>query len=263
MFVALTMVAASIYQMMRGLIVVIVALMSVIFLKRKLFRHHWTGAGCIVAGIIVVGVCSIIYDDSEKKVSMFGEDESAGAEMIGIILLLASQFCAGTMMIIEEKLLGNYYLNPLKVVGWEGVWGFSIYVVLLVIFQFIPVSEGGNFGFHGKLEDSIAAFKQFGHNIPCLMYSVGSIFSIAAFNGFGMAVTKFASAAQRSTIDTSRTLLIWVFFLCMPRPYKEFFHALQLVGFVFLVCGTLLFNEIVVLPFWGFNESTKEALARR
>jgi hypothetical protein len=38
----------------------------------------------------------------------------------------------------------------------------------------------------------------------------GIICSIASFNVFGISTTKYASAAQRSTIDTSRTLLIWV-----------------------------------------------------
>jgi drug/metabolite transporter (DMT)-like permease len=41
MFVALTMIAASIYQMMRGLIVFVAAMLSILFLKRKYYRHHW------------------------------------------------------------------------------------------------------------------------------------------------------------------------------------------------------------------------------
>ena len=42
MFVALTLISASVYQMMRGLIVLFATLMSIIFLKRSYFRHHWT-----------------------------------------------------------------------------------------------------------------------------------------------------------------------------------------------------------------------------
>ena len=42
MFVALTLITASVYQMMRGLIVLFATLMSIIFLKRSYFRHHWT-----------------------------------------------------------------------------------------------------------------------------------------------------------------------------------------------------------------------------
>ena len=34
-------------------------------------------------------------------------------------------------------------------------------------------------------------------------------------------------------------------------------------GFIFLVFGTLVYNEIVVLPFWGFNQYTKQALKGR
>lgn len=40
--------------------------------------------------------------------------------------------------------------------------------------------------------------------------SLGIIVSIAAFNATGQAITKHASAAQRSTIDTCRTLFVWI-----------------------------------------------------
>lgn len=94
-------------------------------------------------------------------------------------------------------MLGNYYLNPLKVVGWEGIFGFSIYTVLLIIFQFIKCS--GDFcpekERNGRLEDSIMAFQQMGDSPILILYSIGVIISIACFNGLGVAVTKFASAA--------------------------------------------------------------------
>jgi len=42
------------------------------------------------------------------------------------------------------------------------------------------------------------------------MLIVMTIVCIACFNSFGIACTKYASSAQRSTIDTSRTLTIWL-----------------------------------------------------
>ena len=59
MFVALTMVPASVYQMMRGIIVVITALFSVCFLGRKQYRHHWVAIIFIVSGVAEVGVVTI------------------------------------------------------------------------------------------------------------------------------------------------------------------------------------------------------------
>ena len=95
--------------------------------------------------------------------------------------------------------------------------------------------------------------------------SVLICFSIASFNAFGVAVTKNASAAQRSTIDTSRTVLIWIFFLTVKIPgvKKETFSWLQLSGFILLVAGTLVYNEIVVVRFWGFDKNTKIAREKR
>ena len=78
-------------------------------------------------------------------------------------------------------------------------------------------------------------------------------------------MTKNASAAQRSTIDTSRTVLIWIFFLIVPiyQKYLEEFLVLQLFGFILLVMGTLVFNEIVILPFLGFDKNTRDAVEKR
>ena len=38
---------------------------------------------------------------------------------------------------------------------------------------------------------------------------------------------------------------------------------LQLVGFIFLVLGTLVYNEILVIPWFGFNQYTRSALAQK
>jgi len=93
-----------------------------------------------------------------------------------------------------------------------------------------------------------------------LACSVFIIISIALFNATGVAITKYASAAQRSTIDTSRTLLIWMVSLGLGW---EDFLAWELLGFVFLVIGTLIYNEIVVVPIEGMMKYTKVEMAKR
>lgn len=93
-----------------------------------------------------------------------------------------------------------------------------------------------------------------------LIYSILICFSIASFNAFGVTVTKNASSAQRSTIDTSRTVLVWIFQLAAGA---EEFSFLQLGGFILLVAGTLVYNEIIIIHFWGFDENTKEAIKKR
>lgn len=129
-------------------------------------------------------------------------------------MLLVAQLFSGGLFIVEEKLLGDYYLDPLKVVGLEGMWGIIFWCILLPIFQAIHCT--GELCPYGSLEDTMRAFSDYGDNYVLILLSIGVCFSIAGFNSFGVAVTKNASAAQRSTIDTSRTVLIWIFFLAVP-----------------------------------------------
>jgi hypothetical protein len=93
-----------------------------------------------------------------------------------------------------------------------------------------------------------------------LACSIFIIISIALFNATGVAITKYASAAQRSTIDTSRTLLIWMVSLGLGW---ETFLPWELLGFVFLVIGTFIYNEIVVVPIEFMARNTKVEIARR
>jgi drug/metabolite transporter (DMT)-like permease len=61
--IALTMCAASVYQMMRGTIVIITALMALIFLKKRQYKHHWASLITIFVGVFMVGLSSLIFPE--------------------------------------------------------------------------------------------------------------------------------------------------------------------------------------------------------
>lgn len=65
MNIALTMVAASVYQMLRGMIIIVTSIMSIIFLKRKLYRHHWSSMAVIFIGVFLVGLSTLIDKNSK------------------------------------------------------------------------------------------------------------------------------------------------------------------------------------------------------
>jgi len=105
------------------------------------------------------------------------------------------------------------------------MWGLTYYLILLPIFQAINCNNPDMCN-NGKLENTKVAFQQMGERPIIILQCIGIIISIACFNAFGVATTKNASAAQRSTIDTSRTVLIWIFFLIYQGVGHEQFHVL-------------------------------------
>lgn len=256
LLIAYINIAASIAQMMGGFVVFIVAIFSVIFLKRKQYRHHWSGLGLIFLGIFLVAL------------STFVEGKGASANKnpaLGISMMVASIIVQGCQYVIEEKLLGSYYLNPMKVVGWEGITGVIFFCILLSILQFIPC-DAELCSETGVVEDSRLAVRQIFASPELLMYCIANIFLVAGMNGLGMVVTKYASAANRVTLQQSKTVIVWVFFLVVPRIWtmrvSENFSWIQLGGFIIMLLGVVLYNEIVEVPIFGFNLYTKAGLER-
>lgn len=122
-FISLIMIDASVYQMLRGLLVVIVPLQSMLLLGRKQYKHHFLGIVLIVVGVTLVSYIHVVSTHHTKRHS----------SLFGIILLISAQFFQGLMLITEEKILSNYHLDPFKVVGTEGMWGLCIFITFLPI----------------------------------------------------------------------------------------------------------------------------------
>jgi drug/metabolite transporter (DMT)-like permease len=122
-FVALNMVAASIVQMMGGLIVIINALLAYQLLGKKQYAHHWISLAFIVVGVSVVGYAS---QDGTGE----GSNDSS---LIGIFLLVIAMCFTGCQMVAEENLFSGQDLDPLFVVGCEGFIGLAVFSVILPI----------------------------------------------------------------------------------------------------------------------------------
>lgn len=147
------------------------------------------------------------------------------------------------------------------VVGIEGFWGLSIYVIILFILQKIECDPEMSFcNPSGQLENVTQALTQYSENPPLIFLSGGLVLTIAGFNVTGQIITKYASAAQRSTIEQCKTLSIWLCFLALGQ---ERFLWGELFGFVILVSGTLIYNEIIILPCKIMNENTKQEQTKR
>lgn len=223
-------IAASVVQMTRGAIVIFTCLFSVIFLGRRQYRYHIAGVGLVVLGITLVSLSALLGGSSSGE----GARTSTLTRVLGISLCVGAQVFQASMLVWEEKILSQYAIPPLRVVGMEGLCGIFFGILLL---------SGLN---ATGVESTPEAVYQMSHSVPLLLAVVGSIFSIAIFNFTGVTVTQKASAVSRSTIDVSRTILIWAVELALGWNR---FNWLQLVGFILLAMGTLLYNRLLVLPF--------------
>ncbi|KAI8634807.1 hypothetical protein F5Y19DRAFT_410275 [Xylariaceae sp. FL1651] len=246
----LLMVAASIYQMTRGALVLFVGLFSVIFLRRKLHLFQWLSLVGVVLGVALVGLAGAISPDAKAKatsLSMLVAEDPAAAEavrvVLGVALIAGAQIFTATQFVLEEFMLERSSIEPIQVVGWEGLFGLAVTLIgMLVLHLVIGRTDAGRYGPF----DVVEGFKQMVDNKVVLVSSFLIMISIGGFNFFGLSVTRTVSATSRSTIDTCRTLFIWIVSLGLGW---ETFKWLQVVGFALLVYFTFVFNGIVQPPF--------------
>lgn len=249
--IGLLWVWPSVWQMMRGSIIIFTGILSIIFLKRKLLPYHWFGMSVTAVGLALVGVASILSKhEGETEYKLF----------LGIGLVLLGQLCSAVQMVVEETYVKKRSFPPLQVVGMEGFFGTVIMIIVVMpIIYFIPGDQPSHFD-HGSYENSLNAFVMMYHSPLLLSLVIIYTLSIAFFNFFGLSVTKHLTSIHRTLIDACRTVLVWVaslfIYYVVAEDYGEpwtKYSPLQVSGFLLLILGTCIYNSVIKLPFFDYT----------
>jgi hypothetical protein len=128
--------------------------------------------------------------------------------------LIISLVFNGFFFTFEQRLLNRYYIHPLEVVGYEGLFGLGMCVIVVGIVCFIPCGFGISacvFSDEGYpyFEQPRQYFREVFQNGALVVYCFIGIISISIFNIFGVTITKNINALARSIADVTRTSLIW------------------------------------------------------
>jgi drug/metabolite transporter (DMT)-like permease len=264
--VSMLFISASVWQMLRGSMIIYTAVFSVAFLKRRLSSQQLVGLLIAFVGLSLVGMSAYMDSGSSSFQSVFigtalldhlktigADSDESSLVAFGIILTLLSQVCSAVQVVVEEAMLkaGSRYRtpSPSRVVAYEGLWGLVIMVIVLIAMQYVPGDD------HGSYENSIDSFEKMRNNAFLFFLIVIYCVSIALFNQCGMAVSKYLSSLHRTLIDSLRAVVVWgtqlvMYYIFGSKTYGVAWTEnswLQLVGFLLLLAGTLIYNEVVVL----------------
>jgi drug/metabolite transporter (DMT)-like permease len=97
--------------MLRGGVIVLVALFSVLFLKRTLHSHHYLGMFLVITGVTMVGMSAIL--DSSN-------DDQSGSQILGVVLIAGSLVLQAGLFVSEEIIFKIRHFEPMECVGGEG-----------------------------------------------------------------------------------------------------------------------------------------------
>ncbi|KAK4530648.1 hypothetical protein CCYA_CCYA05G1505 [Cyanidiococcus yangmingshanensis] len=227
----------SVYQMLRGSMLVFCAIFSVTLLGRRLHAYNVLGVLMALGGISAVGLASVAGEH---------DLEARGALVLGIMLMIAGQAMQALQVVAEEHLLQNLLLPPMRVVSYEGIYGIGL--CMSVIFPLAYILPGADYG--NRWEDTVDSLVMIVHSRALMLILLTDAASMLLFNMFSMNVTQLSSALFRTMLETLRTFLVWIIDLWIYYRWSEgrFGEAwtpyswLQVVGFLIVVAGTWVYG---------------------
>jgi len=246
MNIGLLSVTASVYQMLRGAEMLFAALFAVIFLKRSLNKYHHAGIGCCILGIALVGSSTVLSSTGAQTLN--SKEANAGQILFGMLLIVLSQAVQAAQITFEDFFMADLAIPPLKIVGYEGVFGTAMMLgIMLPIVQHLPGKDGN--GIH---EDSIDTWHMITHSSIIAKILVMDMFALLAYNISGMCVTGHLGAVFRTVLETTRTLFVWLVDLILfytPLGMGKLGESwtsgswIQAAGFGILVAGTVIYGR--------------------
>jgi drug/metabolite transporter (DMT)-like permease len=265
MNIGLLYLKASIWQMLRGAMVVFSSLLHAFVLKREYRPYMWMGVCIVTIAIVVVGLAAVC----SSGVAVDGvSDEKV---VLAIVLTVGSQFVRAVEIVVEDYLLHDHSLSAMLIVGVKGFWGTLItgFIVLPAIQYMFTGTDEGN----GIYEDTLDTFYMLGKSSLLIGLSVAYVFFILGLNAFAMMVTHITNAVMRTIMECIRTLCIWIaqlilFYSIQSSEYGRHHPTLgeswtewswmQLAGFALLITGMLVYNRSLFLPGFDYREEKKD-----
>lgn len=197
MNVGLLLTSASVYQMLRGAVVIFTGIFSYFFLSRRLKLYEWVSLSMVVLGVGIVGLSSVLFPQKKPSDTTTSTSDFDFASLLGVFLVLGAQLFTASQFVIEEKILVRYRVTPLKAVGLEGSFGLVSVLAAMPILHIFFSQQHPAF-------DIVQGYHDFFDHARVWQTGIAISISIAFFNWFGLSITSSISATARSTIDTCR-----------------------------------------------------------
>jgi len=132
--------------------------------------------------------------------------------------------------------------------------------IVLAVMYAVPGDDAGSY------ENVVDSLHMLACSSQLLAFVVVYLFSISFFNFFGVTMSGKLSAVTRTINDALRTMIIWIVELIVFYGISEKYgqkwlpHSyLQLIGFVFLIAGSMVNSQVLRLPCLTYDEAVPPA----
>lgn len=249
-------VVQTIQLEMRALPIFVMAFLNIFFLKLPFYKHHLFS--CV---IIFIGFFSILlYHYIELPIN-----KDHLVSLYVTLLFAVLKIIRAIKEMLDTYLLQEKYVSPFKLLFYQGVSGLVLSLIVGFCLQYMSCSRTAQSVIkYCQPNNKVESFDNFFKNInngKSIALLIGVIITTIIIEVCRMQTKHYLTAIHRGLSCAASAVINW--FLYLQFFEKKKVNYLELIGFVIILFGELIYCEVFICYFWGLEENTKKMIDKR
>lgn len=250
-YTALNFINGSTFQFIRCGSIITTGIFSYCLTRIKFKKNQYIGSGIAFTALLLTAFTEYFQHREE-------DHQEQRQLAIGLAVMFFAVILEGLFYSSEQWLFHRFHIEPLKLVGLEGLCGFFMALVALLIMSTIRVDrvfvEQHSVCIDGKMyyEGGLTAMKEIFGSWLLLLYCLVTIVCLCIFNSLGIYVTKLINAQGRCLMQATRAFLIWLVGVIITSSGRWDIEStkwqiilLKLLSLSLLLFGVMLYTELI------------------
>ena len=250
-------VVQTIQLEMRALPIFVMAFLNIFFLKLPFYKHHLFS--CV---IIFIGFFSILL---YHYINLPINDDHL-VSLYVTLLFAVLKIIRAIKEMLDTYLLQEKYVSPFKLLFYQGVSGLVLSLFVGFCLQYMSCTETAQtvIKYCQLNNNKVESFDNFFtsiNNWKSIALLIGVIITTIIIEVCRMQTKHYLTAIHRGLSCAASAVINWFLYLQFFE-LKEV-NYLELIGFVIILLGELIYCEVFICYFLGLEENTKKMIDKR
>ena len=241
-------------------------------MKYTFHKHHVIAITIILLSVIILTLLNVL----SKK----GDSDEYQTIVLYFIFSSLEEFLSSYQDVYEKYLMDIHYINPILIVGLEGVVGFTSLSIAFLPFKYSCPFD--NLGVCKQLTDSLdnkiySPLEDFPQKIKDIFTKKGFlfghiflIFGLLSFNLFQCLTIFYYTPIHKAMANTVKIFLFWIlglidsdYFGGNGEKVYSVVNIFSLIAYLLSLLGVSIFLELLMLGFQDLDSNTSDSITRR
>ena len=250
-------VVQTIQLEMRALPIFVMAFLNIFFFKLPFYKHHLFS--CV---IIFIGFFSILlYHYIKLPIN--------GDHLVSLyvtLLFAVLKIIRAIKEMLDTYLLQEKYVSPFKLLFYQGVSGLVLSLFVGFCLQYMSCTQTAQtvINYCQQNNNKVESFDNFFtsiNNWKSIALLIGVIITTIIIEVCRMQTKHYLTAIHRELSCAASAVINWFLYLQFFVDKKV--NYLELIGFVIILLGELIYCEVFICYFLGLEENTKKMIDKR